>query len=472
MFNNQNYKRFFSIKANDERNLANINVIKANKQMSEQIKGKPRKVTELRDGSLLVEVSNEQQSKLIQSIVKLDDTKVTVSEHPSLNTVKGTIRYKNNPNYNEIEILQELKQHKVIDIYRVKRKANGSLENTNIYILTFDLCTLPRDVFIGWTRCEVREYIPRPRRCFKCQEFRHGSRACRADVSICVRCGEEYHTQQCERPPKCKNCGENHPASSTDCFYYKLEQEAIKIKTREKVSFAEARKKATEKMINPTTSYAAITANTHQIEKSIKRQNNSISTHLRSPNQKSPRGSAQDNAQPKQDHEKLRTAPIVQTPNPIVTSIDISHRREKQTKQMSQQEQPTQTLDQPAIKQIPSKETLAAILTSAQTNNAKVTVTCNKDESKEQQSTVPCEKKRDGSSLGDTENGGRAKKKSMISVPSQLSGLISPSQLPSPSPVLPIRGTSRQKSTMSRDHKREKLKEKSNDDDKMNYEDY
>ena len=60
-------------------NLANIDVIKANKQMSEQIKGKPRKVTELRDGSLLVEVSNEQQSKLIQSIVKLDETKVTVS---------------------------------------------------------------------------------------------------------------------------------------------------------------------------------------------------------------------------------------------------------------------------------------------------------------------------------------------------------------------------------------------------------
>ena len=56
-FNNQNYKRIFSIKANNECNLANINVIRANKQMSVQIKGKPRKVTKLRDGSLLVEVN-------------------------------------------------------------------------------------------------------------------------------------------------------------------------------------------------------------------------------------------------------------------------------------------------------------------------------------------------------------------------------------------------------------------------------
>ena len=133
-----------------------------------------------------------------------------------------------------------------MDIYRVKRRANGNLEYTIIYVLTFDLCTLPKDVFIGWRRCEVREYTPRPRRCFKCQEFRHSSRGCRSDVSICVRYCEEYHTQQCDRAPKCKNCGENHPASSTDYFYYKLEQEALRNKTRVKVSFAEARKKATE----------------------------------------------------------------------------------------------------------------------------------------------------------------------------------------------------------------------------------
>ena len=78
-------------------------------------------------------------------------------------------------------------------------------------------------------------------------------------------------------------------------------------------------------------SYAAITANMHHIDKSVKRQNNSISTDL-SPNQKTISRSAQDSAPPEQDHEKPRTASIVQPPNQIVTSIDISHKREKKNK--------------------------------------------------------------------------------------------------------------------------------------------
>ena len=84
-------------------------------------------------------------------------------------------------------------------------------------------------------------------------------------------------------------------------------------------------------MINTTIPYAATTAHTHK-KKIVKSQNNSISTHLSSPNQKSPRRSAQDEAQLKKVHETLHTAPIVQTPNPIVTSIDISRRKKnKQT---------------------------------------------------------------------------------------------------------------------------------------------
>ena len=104
MFNNTNYKRYITIKADEDCNLANINVSKANKQMTEKLKGKTKKVTEIRDCNLLVEINIEQQSKLIRTITKLDEAKVTVTEHPSLNTVKGTIRYKNNPNFSENEI--------------------------------------------------------------------------------------------------------------------------------------------------------------------------------------------------------------------------------------------------------------------------------------------------------------------------------------------------------------------------------
>ena len=130
------------------------------------------------------------------------------------------------------------------------------MENTNIFILIFGLCVIPKEVFTGWTKCEVCEYIPRPRTCFKCQAFNHSSNAYRSDTGICVRCGEVCHSQQWDKP-KCRNCGEDHPASSIDCFYYKLEQETITIKTREKISYSEAKKIATERMVKPQKSYAA-----------------------------------------------------------------------------------------------------------------------------------------------------------------------------------------------------------------------
>ena len=44
MLTNINYKRYFKIQANEERNLANINVIKVNKQMTVHLNGKLEKV--------------------------------------------------------------------------------------------------------------------------------------------------------------------------------------------------------------------------------------------------------------------------------------------------------------------------------------------------------------------------------------------------------------------------------------------
>ena len=124
--------------------------------------------------------------------------------------------------------------------------------------MTFYRCVVPKKVFIGWARCKVKQYIPRPRRCFKCHSFNHGSKACKSDISFCIRCGEESHAQKCERPAKCKNIDDKHPASATDCFYYKLQQEALTIKTKEKRSYNEAKKLTTNKMIKPNLTYAAI----------------------------------------------------------------------------------------------------------------------------------------------------------------------------------------------------------------------
>ena len=85
MFTNQYYKKYFTIQASSGENLSEIDVIKANKQMEGILKGKPKKVTELRNGTLFVEVSNKDQSNNIRSMKKQDNTNIIVEEHQKLN---------------------------------------------------------------------------------------------------------------------------------------------------------------------------------------------------------------------------------------------------------------------------------------------------------------------------------------------------------------------------------------------------
>ena len=195
-----NYPRFYKISSVSGESLAEIDVIKANRQLESTIRGRPKKITELRTGQLLVEVATELQSHHISSLKTLDKCAVTVEAHDRLNQSKGTIRYANRPNYTDTQLLEALKPFGVSEVYQLKRKENGTLITLPIFILTFNSYTLPDHVNIGWTRCPVRPYVPRPRRCFNCQRFGHGARSCRSSHPICVNCGEVRHEEICSRP--------------------------------------------------------------------------------------------------------------------------------------------------------------------------------------------------------------------------------------------------------------------------------
>ena len=258
LFTEKYFKKFFIISSLEGKNLAEINVITANKQLQATLKGSPTKVTELRDGTLLVEVANEKQSMLIKELKILNNVNVQVTEHASLNQIKGTIHYKNRPGYTEDELLSELNPQNVAALYNIRKRVSGVLERTPIYVVTFDACSLPKEVTIGWTTCSVREYIPLPRRCFKCNKYGHSSKTCRQEKGTCVQCGYENHGLQCNRTATCSNCGDAHPASAKDCFYYKLEKATVTLQTREKLSYSEAKRRATDNMVKPTETYAEI----------------------------------------------------------------------------------------------------------------------------------------------------------------------------------------------------------------------
>lgn len=245
------YSRFFNIAAENGRNLAEIDVIKGNRQLIQHLKGEPSNVTEMKNGKLLVEVKNRQQSNDIMKLKSLDGCEVRVEVHDKLNRVKGTIYYQNRPNYTDEQLLKELERFDVIEIYRTKRKMNNILINSDIYIITFRNNYIPIEINIGWTKCKVREYIPRPRRCFKCQKFGHGSRTCRSETDICVNCGGDRgknHQQPCTEETKCANCGQNHQASSMRCSKYLIEAEIISTQVKEKLRYIEAKRKVMARM--------------------------------------------------------------------------------------------------------------------------------------------------------------------------------------------------------------------------------
>ena len=120
---------------------------------------------------------------------------------------------------------------------------------------------LPKEVSIGRRRCEVLY-----------TNINHAlADALDASVLVmvswdvtrkmtCVKCEKVGHKDYCTNPLKCKNCNTIHPASSTDSFYYQLEQEMLTLKTSNKISYWESKKIATNKMIKPTNTYAPVVA--------------------------------------------------------------------------------------------------------------------------------------------------------------------------------------------------------------------
>lgn len=238
--------------------MAELDVFKANRQLETALNGKPNKITETRTGTLIVEVKNQQQSTAIRNISTLADTEVDIIEHEYLNQTKGTIWYANQAKYSEEKLLEELKPLGAQAIYQTKKRLNNVLVPTPVYIITFKSCTLPAHINLGWTRCPVRLYIPRPRRCLKCQAFGHGAAACRKDATVCYNCSGEQHPLPCTNPPRCANCFLDHPSSSSNCPNYKMEAEILALQTKERMSYQDAKRAVKARHVRNNDTFADV----------------------------------------------------------------------------------------------------------------------------------------------------------------------------------------------------------------------
>ena len=200
----------------------------------------PKSVKKIKNG-LLVEVAAKAHSDLLLKSNKIAEVPIKVSVHRTLNTRRGVIRCRELSGMTEEDIVSELASQHVTQVKRVF--VDRGQKATNTYFLTFEVSDLPKEIKVGYMNVKVDPFIPKPLRCYKCQQYGHGATRCTHEQR-CSRCGATDHKHEdCSNEPNCIHCETNHPTSSPKCPRFLKEKQIQKIRTLENISFHEARQK-------------------------------------------------------------------------------------------------------------------------------------------------------------------------------------------------------------------------------------
>ena len=271
LFSIAKFNKFYSIKSTGDADLTKLNMFKVDKAIKQLI-GNCEKISEdYQNKGWTVEVKTEQQAQQILQLKTLISEEVTVTPHRKFNESQGVITCALLKGYTEDDIVDGLSESGVIRCHRIVKKANSpNPKPTATLILTFNSSIPPDRICIRTGLQErVRPYIPLPRRCHTCQRYGHSALKCRRITPVCNRCSgdfnDNHNSSNCERTPYCLHCDENHMISSRTCSKYLLEKEVLAIKTREHITFPEARAKANLNFNHTNKSYASQVGTTNNI---------------------------------------------------------------------------------------------------------------------------------------------------------------------------------------------------------------
>ena len=225
--------------------------------------GRQPKITSQNNNKLLVEVDSLEESEKLLNLTALGEVSVECSPHSSLNFSKGLIYAPELMIYSEEKLERELRDQGVLKVERMKKKINGDLVPQPNLVITFNSLSLPEMVHAAWHRYKVKQFVPRPMRCFHCQNFGHNANSCRRKdqqkPALCVNCGQDEHGI-CEREPECVHCGEDHPSSSNKCDVFLFEKEIQAIRVTERTTFREARMRAQSRYVRPGLTFSTVVA--------------------------------------------------------------------------------------------------------------------------------------------------------------------------------------------------------------------
>ena len=195
----------------------------------------------LRNGNLIVKCCSVQQMTTLLQRTKLTDgavsVEIAVSSMRPLGA-RGVIC--NVPiDISTDDFVACLASHgvKFVKRFRFKSSDSSELKNSKSVFLQFDTAVLLGEVKIGYLFFRVKQYVPRPLRCFKCNRYGHVAGHCRGKLRYLI-CGGDSDCSAAA--PKCPNCGDGHSTNDKIWPRYKRETEILKLKTAVKLALADA----------------------------------------------------------------------------------------------------------------------------------------------------------------------------------------------------------------------------------------
>ncbi|XP_058817572.1 uncharacterized protein LOC131680874 [Topomyia yanbarensis] len=221
--------------------------------------GEVTNVKRIKDGKLLVHTKTDKHAEKLLNLQRMsNDINIAVAEHGSLNTCRVVITCRDLQDENDEVILENLRDQGVTTVYRIMRKQGDSMVKTSTFILTISKAIMPQDNKVGFQNVVTRPYYPRPMRCFQCMQYGHLGKDCKQQ-KVCANCSEQYHGDNCQRPAKCANCKQNHSTISVDCPIWQRENDIVRVKIDNGISYWEA-KKIVDRRTQPEQSFANVVA--------------------------------------------------------------------------------------------------------------------------------------------------------------------------------------------------------------------
>lgn len=194
----------------------------------------------LRDGRLLITCKNVGQrdkALKLQSVCKKEASEVRkFGDWGTKGVISGI------PLGKKLDELRKvIKGGTVLSVKRLQATRNGEKMDSPSVLLEFKEQVLPERVMIGYMSFYVREYVPPPVRCYKCQRYGHIAKICKGKQR-CGKCGGEHEYGECgeSEERKCCNCGGNHTAAYGGCPVRKRAVAIQQVRSSRNLSYAEA----------------------------------------------------------------------------------------------------------------------------------------------------------------------------------------------------------------------------------------